>query len=557
MSDPKTVGANLTQAQQDETMADLAFFLDDFGSTRAVRVKLQEQESDIERLQKQVWRLLDHQSDENVQQQAEEDTNTEKIAIKSSYNDTKRVDDIMANVDFFLQTFGSTRAVRNELLTQSQVIAGLNCTINWFQELHKKSGNSPSLVTEPKSNLMDRLVSALKSAQEQGPRAQQIETVRGGEEVNVTSEVSSDDSNKDGAGSEVEETAGGIVSTALLYKNEVKSASLSDILGKESQRKVDAVPGLVYPEREKGRVIDERGGRCLGSATSAPLGVTEIVNSAEVDDYLSALKCVDEVCADTRICNGENMSDVFESSKQINEIQPISKENVPMTNIEKTTVEFCGSGKEAASKFKNTCSHTGCCSRVQLNGLCYRHGGYYICRAEGCNMKAITRYLCRRHGGGTLCHVPDCAKLTVSGGKGFCAAHAREKKLLTKHKCKVEECNMTRVNLGYCHTHRFEGQASQSQAQKLDIPFTPRNEVSCQSGLSETSRGHHVTCQVIGCMRWVKRDGDSSEYCDKHRHVLTSQEPVGVSESSTAASSICTGTEEALTYPECNQGDDS
>lgn len=40
MVNVKAVGADLTPAQQDEVMEDLSFFLDEFGSTSAVRLEL-------------------------------------------------------------------------------------------------------------------------------------------------------------------------------------------------------------------------------------------------------------------------------------------------------------------------------------------------------------------------------------------------------------------------------------------------------------------------------------------------------------------------------------
>ncbi|KAG6621347.1 WRKY transcription factor 19 [Phytophthora cinnamomi] len=129
MRDPSAVGSDLTPAQQDEVMADLAFFLDEFGSTRAVRTKLQEQESDIKRLDGIVRRLL---SDEN-----------------------DGADETMVDLDFFLRSFGSTRAVREKLLTQSQRIVGLQRTMKWLQErwnaVDESSSDVENLGTEPAS----------------------------------------------------------------------------------------------------------------------------------------------------------------------------------------------------------------------------------------------------------------------------------------------------------------------------------------------------------------------------------------------------------------------
>lgn len=72
MLDVKTVGAELTPAQRDETMDDLHFFLDEFGSTGAVRAALQEQESSIRGLKEQVQRLLTP-TGEGLQSEEEEE----------------------------------------------------------------------------------------------------------------------------------------------------------------------------------------------------------------------------------------------------------------------------------------------------------------------------------------------------------------------------------------------------------------------------------------------------------------------------------------------------
>ncbi|KAL3658184.1 hypothetical protein V7S43_016814 [Phytophthora oleae] len=119
-------------------MTDLAFFLDKFGSTQAVRLKLQEQEKDIKRLEKQVRRLLIGQEMAVVAQE-ERERNSERNSPTNSGNNEEDVGSIMANLHFFLQTFGSTRAVRQKLESQCQQIAGLKRTAQWFQERQGKA----------------------------------------------------------------------------------------------------------------------------------------------------------------------------------------------------------------------------------------------------------------------------------------------------------------------------------------------------------------------------------------------------------------------------------
>ncbi|ETI42738.1 hypothetical protein F443_12211 [Phytophthora nicotianae P1569] len=128
MLDVKTIGANLTPAQQDEVLMDLSFLLDEFGSTRAARTKLQEQEHDIKRLRKLV---LNQQVDKNEQ---EECSNKQDNPPHYSDVDIDVVEETMVNLDFFLRTFGSTRAVRVKLANQKQEIETLERTVQCLQE---------------------------------------------------------------------------------------------------------------------------------------------------------------------------------------------------------------------------------------------------------------------------------------------------------------------------------------------------------------------------------------------------------------------------------------
>lgn len=98
MLDVKAVGSDLTPAQQDEVIADLAFFLDEFGSTRAVRAKLHEQQSEIKRLR----RLVSH----DYQILQEEDSKEGAFAIRSSEKESEEVDEIMVDLSFLLGPLG-------------------------------------------------------------------------------------------------------------------------------------------------------------------------------------------------------------------------------------------------------------------------------------------------------------------------------------------------------------------------------------------------------------------------------------------------------------------
>ncbi|ETP40623.1 hypothetical protein F442_12123 [Phytophthora nicotianae P10297] len=127
MLDVKGVGSNLTLAEQDEAIADLTFFFDEFGSTGAVRDKLEEQESDIKLLHHQIRRLLNHQSDGFVREEGERDK-------KSRTDIAEDVDETMKNLDFFIRTFGSTRQVREKLERQRVKVVGLRRTVRWLKE---------------------------------------------------------------------------------------------------------------------------------------------------------------------------------------------------------------------------------------------------------------------------------------------------------------------------------------------------------------------------------------------------------------------------------------
>lgn len=141
MLDVTSVGSDLTPAQLEETLSDLAFFLDTFGSTRAVRAKLRAQESDIKRLDRKV--LLPR--DKNLHQSEEEEKEEEREEREEQQREGQAqegVDETMVDVDFFLRTFGSTRAVREKLEAQSQRIVGLQHTAKWLQERWKPTEES-------------------------------------------------------------------------------------------------------------------------------------------------------------------------------------------------------------------------------------------------------------------------------------------------------------------------------------------------------------------------------------------------------------------------------
>ncbi|KAG3109598.1 hypothetical protein PI124_g11359 [Phytophthora idaei] len=126
MLDVKTVGSDLTPAQQDEILIDLSYFLDQFGSTRAVRTKLQEQEGAIKRLRRQAQHFVNRRTDKDGE---EEHSNNQDNPPHCCEVAMDVVDETMTNLDFFLRTIGSTRAVRAKLASQRQEIADLERTV--------------------------------------------------------------------------------------------------------------------------------------------------------------------------------------------------------------------------------------------------------------------------------------------------------------------------------------------------------------------------------------------------------------------------------------------
>ncbi|KAK1940529.1 hypothetical protein P3T76_007980 [Phytophthora citrophthora] len=356
MLDIEAVGSDLPQAEQDETMADLVFFLNTFGSTQAVRLKLQEQEKDIRRLEKQVRRFLIGQGMADVAQE-ERTGNREQKSSTSSGNREEDVGTIMTNLHFFLQTFGSTRAVRQKLESQSQKITGLKRTAQWFQE-------------------------------------------RQGKAVQVTT------------------------------SDTVSSLKLTNAGLPRSEEKI------------------------------------------------------------TRI-----------------QTKPAAHSSMSSEAIARN------SGIKAMDKTQPRCSQPGCKKTVQVNGLCYHHGGYYTCTFKDCNRRAVTKYLCHMHGGGKICRQSDCIKQIVSSDMEFCSTHAREQA------CRVEGCKNFQVKRGYCTKHNLEKAVNTHT--KKDI--LPCDQAPAPEAHPSTPKLHHKICRAPGCMKWVMRNGDPNAYCIVHRDGCTTE----------------------------------
>ncbi|EGZ10149.1 hypothetical protein PHYSODRAFT_338833 [Phytophthora sojae] len=120
----QSVGSELTPTQQDEVLEDLGFFLDNFGSTYAVRVTLQRRAK-------------------------------KKKTATSAYRTMNRLETItMADLDFFLRTFESTRAVREKLQSQRREVVGLQRALQWLQE-RRGTMNESSGPSESQNNIQE------------------------------------------------------------------------------------------------------------------------------------------------------------------------------------------------------------------------------------------------------------------------------------------------------------------------------------------------------------------------------------------------------------------
>ncbi|KAL3658183.1 hypothetical protein V7S43_016813 [Phytophthora oleae] len=124
---------------KDQTIEDLAFFLDEYGPTHAVRAKLEEQGREIRRLRGHVKQLLLLLSGRTPSREWQEE---ERISTTGEENE-QSVAGIMTDLDFFFRKFGSTRAVRLTLENQKHQIVSLKNTLHSYP----LQGNRNSVVS--------------------------------------------------------------------------------------------------------------------------------------------------------------------------------------------------------------------------------------------------------------------------------------------------------------------------------------------------------------------------------------------------------------------------
>jgi hypothetical protein len=445
MLEVASVGADLTPVQQDETLDDLAFFLDELGSTRAVRVKLQEQENDIKRLKDQVRRLVDVRSGNFHAKVAGNDTNCEQPTTKGCTHASEDADETMAHLDFFLRTYGSTRAVREKLRTNKSEIAGLQRKIKWLQERWSRA--------DRREDSSDAGVEYVGTVPASG------------------STLEKRDEQQDGA----------------------RTPDTSDDVSKKASGVVIALSSC-----ETGCHADEARD---DHVTSPPYKPSESLD-AVVPASAAAL------CTDKSPEPGGGATERVESQQTCTEDWPLGIKGLNGAADPRHAAET-PSAATTTKKIKKRCRVPGCEKWYQVHGLCAAHGGRRTCKVDGCSLKAVTRHLCRHHGGGTICSTAGCEKITVSGGHGHCYKHALDHGFEIKAKCKAGGCSRQRVGQQYCQRHRDPKPPSlhSESSEHVDKP-----------------RSCHVTCKAVGCRKWVKRSGDTNEYCGIHEAICTSSE---------------------------------
>lgn len=124
-----------------------------------------------------------------------------------------------------------------------------------------------------------------------------------------------------------------------------------------------------------------------------------------------------------------------------------------------------------------------------------------------------------------------CGKLSASGCKGYCYRHAREQGTVPlRRKCKIEGCHK-RQQQDCCQEHSSEAKLNEMRANEIEGYQTPPqaeskddligSHPSCSENLPSNSNirhgGGHTTCRAVGCLQWVQRNGDPSEFCVLHR----------------------------------------
>ncbi|KAJ8579121.1 hypothetical protein ON010_g75 [Phytophthora cinnamomi] len=532
MLDVTTVGSDLTLAQQSETLSDLAFFLDEFGSTRAVRGKLQEQEKDIMRLERQV-----HQFRATVGRSQDEKAQEDTKLVENHEIDISEegVDETMVDLDFFLRIYKSTRSVREKLVIQRRRIEDLHRTIQELEQIHAKDDSCDA----------NCLGTGQKGENHAETRRVDVGET-GGDSGNEIDGGGGDafDSKVDVAAGEDAIAASPEHSSEGSTEEQHSTASTDDIRAKKVEvAGVGAQNGIT--DLDNGVQDTE----CGDEARPHPLYVIKNFACGGMVSGASGSKCNPVNCFrnDTGLCISKSQQPFTQGSSPIDQSRAANAE----VNMLDRRASF------AASRKQQLCQYPNCVKWPQMRGLCYAHGGYRECKVDGCNRKAATRHLCSQHGGRTNCVNNECGNFAISGRNGHCYKHAREHCAIFKKPMKysIEDrerfgdyhgnansgkfsgCQQLHNGQDFCKGHEIKGAEGQGlrldesdkvspllasfHVQEDSASFQP-NSQSISTVRAITRRGAHVTCKTFGCLKWVKRFGDQNDYCAAHRGASTS-----------------------------------
>ncbi|KAF4034964.1 hypothetical protein GN244_ATG13079 [Phytophthora infestans] len=523
MLDVTAVGSNLTPEQQEETLSDLAYLLDEFGSTRAVRVKLSEQQREIQRLG---GRLLNGRGVE----EDEKNSTNEEIAVKKNQGGPNDVDEIMADVDFFLRVYGSTHAVRQELCTQKQRLADLRSAIRFFQKLQDGPATTENFCSTKTGKSDEMKVNCTTSAtlvQQVAEKEQQNESITMFQHTqsatgrrrpsHVTCKFvgcmkwvmrhgeSSDEycAQHLAALASRDDCTDTSMQDEKSVRNEEDGGHKGDVTLEKKKR--DNVP--MKPKSGRLETFLHRGG-----------ANDDICVSGMIAAYYNQLKKPQTgVCGASKPPGASSSSDgshcVELSSSQLKstKVSFMTKQTKVIASI-KTDMRTALQEPSSTRRSSHRCSHPGCTKNIQAHGLCWAHGGYYICKVDGCTRRAASRKLCRNHGGGTRCKLAECDSFSVSYGKGYCYRHAREQGLGVNRTSKTSTCHRPQM-----------GNLQQDKGNGKNYPRPSTFEKTHQDSdeartINIRRKARHETCKAFKCMKWVKRDGDQSEYCATHRN---------------------------------------
>jgi hypothetical protein len=454
MLDIAAVGAALTRAQQDEALNDLAFFLDEFGSTRAVRVKLQDQESDIKRFKVQVRQLASDGSGAcHTNEEVEEDANRQESATTCSA--TEDADETMAHLDFFLRTYGSTRAVREKLASQKREIVGMQRTIQWLQERRSRAGRREGSSDEPASAL----------TLEMRDEKQDIDTNSTGDTIDAD----------DGGGNEDAD-----ILDATMAGDDCEMAAVEE--ERETRVPVARPPDNLGDRDKEVEKVD--------TVPREASGVVAALSSHEVERH------VVEVSDDRRL----RPTDAAKPTESADAVVPDrTAVETSAGGIKRPAVAMLSAAPTIRGKIQKLCGFRGCEKWSWAHGLCCIHDGYRTCSVESCDLIAAAWGLCLQHGGVTRCSSDGCDKNTVSGGHGHCVRHARAQGFLLQGKCKVDGCSCFRASDYY-----------------RDTAYERRPVATAKKAKAPVRDHGKLTCKERGCKAKGIVGGDRKGYCFQH-----------------------------------------